>query len=412
MYLVIPSDIFWGPLYPIGWSIITWLPMLVSGMMAAYIFQRVAEYYENKRDKELEELQQAPPVSDDPGTLLVEGVRDYSKVWGIVCDCCSVLLFFAAVAVAAAPNCLCVYGETFEAMRPGESLPEEECKFSSGREDYVWACGITYNEFADFIQPDPHHKEYGRFPTNFGGAFGYLRAAAPLMLLWISSMAFGAGYTSRLFSSKVMTTLAPLGYPVYLLHIAVARYYWLATRGWDREHWFEISGEYPFPVQWFEVFIILCITIVLGYFINSILVPPLMPHSISLGVKVCTFVSSSVARCQCFQTEQSVSEELSSQESFDGQVNESTYKQVQRMVRDLTGVDVNRSIKLRYLGLDSLGAAALLGMLHASVPAAKKLTILQLAECETVGCLSDLLDESRSETSRASTSDDDEAGQP
>merc|ERR1712176_1314071 len=105
---------------------------------------------------------------------------------------------------------------------------------------------------------------YGRFITHWAFAFGYCRAAAVFFALWITSMAFGQGYTARIFSSKLMTRLAPLGYPIYMLQMPVARYYWLATRGFERQEWWGIEGEYPFPVQWYEFFLILFITIVVG----------------------------------------------------------------------------------------------------------------------------------------------------
>ncbi|CAB9499627.1 7a-methyl-1,5-dioxo-octahydro-1H-inden-4-yl [Seminavis robusta] len=364
LYLIVPSDIFWGPLYPVGWSIVTWLPLLVAGMLAAYFFRRIAEYYLKQRNKDLEERNEAQPQSDDPDTLLVEDVAAYSKIWGWATDVCSFILLLFAIAVAASPNCLCVHNDTIEAMRPGEPLPEEECSFSDGREDYRWICGITHEEWINVIQPDPNHIEYGRFPTMFGGAIGYLRTIAPLLLFWIAAMGFGNGYTAKFFSSRIMTRLAPLGYPVYLLHMGTARYYWIATRGWVKQDWWELGGEIPFPVQ-----------------------------CISLGVRVCSFVSKCV---KCITCQKAQEQELENDDSFDGQIKVSTYNQVKTMVRGLTGVDVNRSIKLKYLGLDSLGATALLGMLRASVPAAKNLTIQQLQECETVGCLSDFLDESSS----------------
>lgn len=216
-------------------------------------------------------------------------------------------------------------------------------------------------------------------------------------------MGFGNGYTARFFSSKLITTLAPLGYPVYLLHMAVARYYWLATRGFEREAWFDISGEYPFPVEWHEMLIVLAITIFVGFLINAFLVPPLIPYTISWGVKVCTFISSCFARVSCNKN----TEDTTDNTSFEGEIKVSTYDQVKTMVRGLTGVDVNRSVKLSTLGLDSLGATALLGMLRASVPAARSLSLQELQQCETVGCLANTLD---SEVSQWSTSEEDNGG--
>ena len=78
------------------------------------------------------------------------------------------------------------------------------------------------------------------------------------------------------------------------------------------------------------------------------------------------------------------------------------YDQVKTMVRGLTGVEVTATSELRYLGLDSLGAAALLGMLRCSVPAAQSLTLQKLQQCDTVGNLVDVLE---GDNVKVSTSD-------
>lgn len=392
-YLVLPSDVFWGYLYPFGWTIATWGPLLVAGMLAAYFFRRIAEYYLRQRNKELEEHSLPQPPTDDPDTLHVEQIQKQSRIWGYVVDGCSVVLLVFALAVALSPNCLCIHEDTFATMRPFDDLPAEECKISSGRDDYAWVCDITFDEFKNYIKDDPNHIEFGKFPSMFSGAIGYMRLSAPLFLLWIAAMGFGNGFTAWFFQTKLMTGLAPLGYPVYLLHMGITRYYWIATRGWNWEPWWDIEG-YPFPVEWYEMFALLGITITIGFFVNRFIMPLLMPHSISMGVKVCLFVSRWVKWATCRKDPDDEKEE-----SYDGNIRVSTYNQVKKMVMGLTGVEVTRSMKLRHLGLDSLGATALLGMLRASVPAAKNLSLSQLQECETVGCLADSLDDSVSLTS-------------
>jgi len=428
LYMILPSEIFWEKLYPIGWSIITWLPMLMSGMLAAYIFRHIVEYYQQKKkaaelekaDNEVELSTEYSKSQDDPHVPIIDTIKDYSRVWGHVCDFCSFLLFVAWMIVALAPNCLCVYNDTFQEMRPGEELPAEECHMANGRTDYSWTCDITYNEFADYIQSDPHHVEYGRFPSMFSGAFGYMRTSAPLFLLWIFSMSFGQGFTTRLFQLNIFTRLAPLGYPVYLLQMSVARYYWLATRGMEPQYWWTLAGEHPFPVAWYEFFAILALTILLGGLVNTYLVPHLMPTTISTGVKVCLWLSKTMQRlqkiicCNKFGGNCTSSKGRSQSETDDesdyitgGNMSSSSsssnvYDQVKTMVRGLTGVEVTATSELRYLGLDSLGAAALLGMLRCSVPAAQSLTLQKLQQCDTVGNLVDVLE---GDNVKVSTSD-------
>jgi len=193
-----------------------------------------------------------------------------------------------------------------------------------------------------------------------------------------------------------MTKLAPLGYPVYLMQMAVERYYWLATRGMERQHWWGREGEIPFPVAWYEFFLILFITVVVGGLINTFIVPPLMPHSIALGVRVCSWLSRVASKAASYCLGESTMNGISgphqteeNQEKAREQL--TAYEQVEAMVRGLTGVQVSPESALRNLGLDSLGAAALLGTLRSSVPAARKLTLLQLHNCDTVGDLAELL---------------------
>ena len=64
------------------------------------------------------------------------------------------------------------------------------------------------------------------------------------------------------------------------------------------------------------------------------------------------------------------------------------------MVKGLTGRDdVTRCTSLRGIGLDSLGATALLSILRTSVDKAKDLTMQDLAKFQTVGDLVDFLDD-------------------
>ena len=404
LYVLVPTAVFWSFIYPLGWTLVSWLPLLLASMLAAYFFRWVVEYYFLKRSKESAEETRRESSSlsaTEMDTRSIENIREYTKVWGIVCDVCSLSLLLIAAMVVSAPSCLCVHNETFQAMRPSMDLPEHQCLFTTGEKasQYVYACDITQSEFADYIQDDPYHDEKGRFPTIISGAFGYLRISAPLFLLWVFSMAFGNGFVVRFFSSRFMTALAPLGYAVYLLHNAIGRYYWALTRGIKKEFWFPITCEYPFPVEWWEALIILLSSVGLGYIVNTFLVPPIMPFFINLGVKTCHLVSSIIK--DHFHLPSIDDDDDDENEAFSvpkavvcGPSSSST-EQIEVMVRGLTGIEVTRSTKLQQLGLDSLGAAALLGMLRASVASAKALSLQQLQSCETVGCLSDLLDQSQ-----------------
>ena len=293
IFISTPQKIFWNDLYPIGWTIITWLPLLVASMLAAYIFRRIVKYYtKKKKNRERADLELQEQQLGDPSSVDAEYIKDYTKLFGMICDGTSLLLLIIWITVAVFPNCLCVYEETAQAMRPGNEDNDGECPFRRGVDDYVWTCDVTYDEFVTYIIPDPYQFEFGRLITNFSGEVGYLRGSAVIFLMWIFTMAFGTGYTSKIFASRLFKDhLAPLGYPVYLIHMAVARYYWVATRGLKREFWWDHEGEFPFPVAWWEFFLILLISIVSGALVNHYLVPPLLPHTIDLGVKCCSWIS-------------------------------------------------------------------------------------------------------------------------
>jgi len=413
VYLFLPREFFWEEFYPIGWSIIAWLPLLITSMLMGYMFQRLAGYYWQKEQEQKATASDAENQEneEEPATISVADFMSQTRFWGIICDLCSCTLLLIWIYVALAPNCLCIYEETFLAMRPEDDLPEPGCRMTFGLDDYVRACSITYDEYMDYIRTDPNYFEFGRFVTMWSGGMGYGRIPAPLFALWVASMAFGQGYTARIFGSKFMTMLAPLGYPLYLMQMAVARYYWLATRGLERQDWWGKEGEFPFPVEWYEFFIILFTAALLGGVINTFVVPFLMPHSISLGVSICSWIQRWVCRivsCCCCNAASNDSEVESGEN--DGKVNlaeqsTSSYQQVEKMVRGLTGAEVGPGLSLRHLGLDSLGAAALLGMLRSSVPAARKMTLRQLQDCDTIGDLATFLDGDN--TSRNSSNGDD-----
>ena len=404
LFIGLPYDIFWSPgVYDLGWTIVTWFPLLIASVLAAYLFRRVVEYYwDALADEDTSESEENEQQPIDPDTIDVESVKSRTKIVGYICDLVSFVLLMMWVIVAAFPTCICVHGETFQEMRPDEELPPDgECPFKNQQYGYVWTCDITYGEWVDHILPDPNHVEYGRLPTNWSGAAGYLRCTAALFLFWIATMAFGQGYTCRLFESKIMTRLAPLGYPLYLVHMAVTRYYWIATRGLEREYWFGREGEFPFPVEWYEFFLLLFLSVLVGFLIDTFLAPLLMPYTISWGVGVCNWISGTLSRRfgSCFRSSNGSDEKKihaqhpeCSRLDLASPTATSSYDKIATMSRGLTGMNLTADIPLRHMGLDSMGAAALLGMLRSAVPTARNLTLQQLQTCDTISSLVHLLD--------------------
>jgi oxalate---CoA ligase len=432
---IFPPDFVVHYSYLLMYSMLSWFPFLIAALCSAYFFRSYAKKYATLQSQTLnsakhisasettsrteeDSVEHALPQTTQPqgdstlndrhqDTIHVDQIQDHTQFWGRVCDLCSCLLLAGWITVALVPNCTCVSRSAFEAMRPGEPLPES-CWDTSELDDYVMACDVTVDEFYSYVQPADDDYASDRYETTFSSIMGYWRVSNMLFLLWIFSLGFGASnsVTVSILGSQVMTRLAPLAYPIYLLHMAVSRSYWLITRGPEAQEWWSWAGLHPFPVEWYECFIILGITMLLGFVANTYLVPMLIPHTISVGVRVSTLICNCLyrrcGRCCCGFLRpdgETIREELPSSaergmdsSSCTDQDENSAYDQLTAMVRGLTGVQVNRSMQLRNLGLDSLGATALLGMLRASVPAAKALTLQQLQQCETLGALADFLD--------------------
>ena len=189
-------------------------------------------------------------------------------------------------------------------------------------------------------------------------------------MIWMYGLAFGRGLTANVMKSRLLQYLAPLSYPVYLLHIPIARYYWLLTRGFEAKHWWDLVGGYPIPVEFYEVLAILGTSTLLGYFLDRYVLLHVTPYTVKTGMIVTQMLSD------CFGT--------SSKKSS---VYLSTFDQVKYVVHALSGVEVVHSSRLDSLGLDSLGHTAFLGTLRAFVPNAKQLTLQELATLDTVGDL-------------------------
>jgi len=384
-YMNVPS--YWY------YTILNWLPTILSAMSMAYLFRSLMEHYHRKHlEEESNKTQPSEKVDKKVSdTIHADDLKKYTKVWGTVTDCMSLLLLVTATIVATSDNCLCVRIPTFQEMRPDIDLSNTEvCPFDSKyAPDYVKTCSITHSEFANYIQEDPKDKlNWGRWETEgFIKYMGLFRLGTPLILLWIFSMSFGNGITARLMGCKFMSKISTLAYPVYLLHLPISRYYWYATRDIGPKFWWG-RGLHPDPVAWYEVLFILALTMISGGLIDRLLVPFVMPYSITLGVGVTSRISSFIRyvinRCTCGAFHDNIDSK--------SQLSTSTYEQVQGMVMGLTGSTVTRDMKLQYLGLDSLGAIALLGMLRANVTSAKSLTMQQLSKCDTIGELVDCLD--------------------
>jgi len=344
-----------------NYSIISWLPVLMAGMIMGHIWRRLVKGCHKQ---------------DLAGT---------AKKWGFIADGISCILIVLEVVNVLQPSCAIVNISTFQKMRPGYQWPEES--WTDNNDSYANICGITYDEFTDFVHPSPNIllNNMGRMSSEFAESVGYVRFGTPLVLLWIFSLSFGHGVSARILGS--FSWLSPIAYPVYLLHGPIGLIYWRVTRGSKTLFWFEYAFGYPIPVAWWEAFLILFLCCVVGWLIDAYIVPKIMPYTIKLWVwvaeRICSYCCCCCCCCYCCKEERD-----------DGNDDDtSILGQIKCMVKDLTGGEVNRSTELSSLGLDSLGATALLSLVQLSIPSAgKKLKVHHLTKMNTVGELVDFIE--------------------
>ena len=371
--------VFFYRLWILNYLILGWLPALVSSMIAGYYFTRYAS--------------SSSDVDSKDTTTTTNRIKSFLQnptVYGIIADVLS-LIFIGLEVVNVTSTSDCVYLEKDDLleMRPNEPLPTNGHMLIDNIEIYH-VCDVTYDEFVEFVGA-------GGFSTTFSDIIGHLRAGSPLVLLWLYALAYGKGYTARVLNHRYIQWLSPLAYPIYLLHIPLARYYWIVTRGHQAEEWWDVA--IGIPIEWYEVFLIIVICIVVGFIIDRTIVSFLTRYTVSVGVAVCKFISRFCCCCCSFCKQQDQTNTTSGAAGTSSSSPSSPITNLQRVrgvVQRITGQsnedELSLITNLRDLGLDSLGTTALLGTLRSSIPIARKLTLRQLLTLETVGDLVHTLD--------------------
>lgn len=102
------------------------------------------------------------------------------------------------------------------------------------------------------------------------------RLFAPITTLWIFSLSTGEGVTASILRTPFLVdTLAPHSYNCFLFHQVVGQWYYAATReghwwSWWRYrkamYWF---SPQPCPVEWYEYFYLVGLTVSFSALINS-----------------------------------------------------------------------------------------------------------------------------------------------
>lgn len=363
---------------------LSWVPNLVAAMLVGFLYKEHGPKKALDGDDDDENSNNDAQVVPNKKNAKNGGAApprvpllQRPGFWGVVTDIISFLLLLTSVAVAGAPDCVRLTREALAEARPDQIVMEDDILEWNGVE-YIEACDMTRDEFLQYGWSNEWNN--GLWPTQLGFFVGDGRASFPLILLWIYGMSFGRGCTAGLFQVWFLQRLAPYAYPLYLLHVPVLRFYWVATRGLSAEFWWD-TANFPFPIDAWEVFIVILICVVVAVILDLTIVRRLLPISIGIYVKAYKFLVSCLSPIDSYNGVGEITEESS------------TFKQVSVLVESLTGNQrLTSRTKLDELGFDSLGATALLGTLRATVPSASTLTMAQLASCETVGDLVFLLE--------------------
>jgi len=363
--VVIPSLIlnseytgFGFALSHLHYTIWTWMPALVAAVFAGHIFRRFGPAQSTLRTQK-------------------ESVFQNPQSWGVITDVMSVAFLLLLIAVGLSDDCTWVNLETYQDMRGEEAEYDEEDIEMIDEETCVWACNVTWDEFENYIHANEEsYAMKGRWTTEITEALWCYRYSSPIVMIWLYGLAFGHGFTARIMKTDLFQFLSSLSYPIYMIHVPIARYYWIATRGLEGEDFWELGSDYPFPVAPQEVLTILIISGVLAYSLDHHVFPHVMPYTVRASMFVCETIS---AACGFGASTSSMT------------MGNSVSEQVRHLVKGVSGGQVSHSSRLDSLGLDSLGASALLGILRARMSSAERLSIQDLATLETVGDLVDLL---------------------
>ena len=137
--------------------------------------------------------------------------------------------------------------------------------------------GISeYDFYAKYVVPI-----LNRWPNQPGHMIGRQRTGTVIMAIWIYGLAVGKGLTARILSNRLLIKyLSPVAYEIYLFHIPIAFYYYLIVHSAEYEAWWPLTGAYPVPVAWWELFIVILITILVSLPVNWYVAPRLLPLSL------------------------------------------------------------------------------------------------------------------------------------
>jgi len=135
----------------------------------------------------------------------------------------------------------------------------------------------TYGEAANPIYFRPSHADQYTDASSTNRLWDNLcgRMMAPLTTVWIFAMSTGEGYTAKILRGNyIVTTLGPTSYNCFLFHQMVGQWYYAATRPGEFWNWWQHRKDFywfspgPCPVEWYEYFFIVGITVAFANFMD------------------------------------------------------------------------------------------------------------------------------------------------
>jgi len=364
------AGLFWKFYAIVGF--LYWAPCFIFGVAVAQIFRR--------RD--------------------AEG-RNCPRFWGRVSD--AMTLGFAVVLVAVYYNPCHMYGGT------PVNLPF--LKWFVRPFDKPQGLGISCNA-SDFVamenSPTPTDG-YGVFSPRLDvimAALSWFQAGTPFLAVWVYGLAVGGGLTARLLSQSWLAHgLAPLAYGVYFAHVPVAWLWYFITRGIPEfEWWHEFVPLYPFPIAWQEALLVLGFSFGASWawdrYANAIVLPALLKFLLWFFGEMAEPVEGVFPLPEPETPPHGENAARHSGVPNEGHrgSEEAALPVLQEAIRNVTGATVSADTSLHFVGLDSFGTSALVGLLRAQLSQAQDLTAAKLFELGTVGKLADHLSASSLES--------------
>lgn len=205
------------------------------------------------------------------------------------------------------------------------------------------------------------------------------RLFAPLTTLWIFALSTGQGCTASILRVRILSKwMAPHAYNTFLFHQTIGQWYYAATRNGRWWNWWQYRKELywfspePVPVEWYEYFGIVILTVLFSSLMHKTLEP---------------IASSTMLSCKRYLFS-------SLFEEFD---ETDLNLSVHSAIEDLTGLSPESEWTLGQSGLSSVGLPQLAARLGNSISEAAlpvNISAKSLAKAQTVGDIVKVLEES------------------